>query len=724
MVRRPSGDVIIQDSRGTRVWRRGDWRTRILRLMAVFVALYAPIQLASSMSHGFSWGHIAPPAAVFVAALGVILINDISDRTRAFLLSIPMMATGILGVYYVGASPVAVLVFAQVTVVVGLVLGPRAGGVALLATAVAFGVVGALGKAKIDDATWLYMAATYAVATGVLLAAVSLAARRGEQAYHDVRQTLAQAERLRGEREEARAHLAAADERLQLTLEAASVVPWSMPAASRRIEFGASRGTLQEQAFASPPQSLEEMLSRVPEAERGRVRDAFEDVLTRRAPELKIEHTLLADDGTPRWYDVRGRLARLDDRDVLVGISVDATVRRNEDARRADAQARLLRLSTSDTFARGDLAAAMREITEVGLALLDVARCGVWLHGADGKSLECVDLYSKSGHAGGPRLDADAHPRYFAALSAQRTLTAHDATTDERTRELLEYLTAQDVSSMLDAAIHVRGRLVGVLCHEHVGWPARRWSVDDELAAASLADFASRAVEASERAHAERRLQVAYAQLGQITRRMESVREEERRTIARELHDELGQNLTAVKLHVALAAQEGGGARLGEITGIVDRALHTTRELSRAMRPPLLDEVGLVPALQAFLDEQARYSEVEFGLEAQLGSRPSTEIETAAFRVVQEAVTNVLRHAKARHVRVKVAGNKRLTLSITDDGAGFDVERALERAAAGGHLGVVGMRERVRALGGHFGVRSTLGTGTEVRVELPIAGGA
>jgi len=230
--------------------------------------------------------------------------------------------------------------------------------------------------------------------------------------------------------------------------------------------------------------------------------------------------------------------------------------------------------------------------------------------------------------------------------------------------------------------------------------------------------------EAEARAH-ERSIKHAYVQLGQLTRRLEAAKEDERRHIARELHDELGQALTAVKLNLQLLAQGRGTAadRLRESTEMVDRSIQAVRELSRGMRPPLLDEIGLVPALQAFLDEQARRSGIAFELKAPpADGRGPPEIEIAAFRIVQEAVTNVVRHAEARRVSVRVGRSDRaLDIAVRDDGRGFDVDGALAR---GGHLGLVGMRERASALGGTFALRSAAGEGTEVRVRLPAGGAA
>ena len=149
------------------------------------------------------------------------------------------------------------------------------------------------------------------------------------------------------------------------------------------------------------------------------------------------------------------------------------------------------------------------------------------------------------------------------------------------------------------------------------------------------------------------------------------------------------------------------------------------RRISLDLRPPLLDEVGLVAALRAYLQSQAAVSGLEIELHA--GEPPDEpplrlppDHEIACFRVVQEAVTNVLRHAGARRIDVHVAWSaNRVSLSIRDDGRGFDPV-TLDDAATRGHLGVPGMRERIRARGGQLRLISTPGEGTTVDVELDV----
>jgi signal transduction histidine kinase len=238
----------------------------------------------------------------------------------------------------------------------------------------------------------------------------------------------------------------------------------------------------------------------------------------------------------------------------------------------------------------------------------------------------------------------------------------------------------------------------------------------------TVIDFVIRHVEANARA-----VRIAYERLSQLHRQLEATKEEERRFLSRELHDELGQTLTALKLRLQLGQQ---GSELQAVhdprmepVALVDELLSRVRRISVDLRPPLLDEVGLVSALRVYLDGQAAVSGLEIALRADEPNHgaavrlpPDTEI--ACFRVVQESITNALRHASARRVEVCfVHSGSRVALSIRDDGRGFD-PAMLDEAAAHGHLGIVGMRERVRARGGRFKLTSTPGAGTAIDVEL------
>jgi signal transduction histidine kinase len=239
----------------------------------------------------------------------------------------------------------------------------------------------------------------------------------------------------------------------------------------------------------------------------------------------------------------------------------------------------------------------------------------------------------------------------------------------------------------------------------------------------SVVEFVLRNVEANARAAHEalKLLRAAYDKL-------ETTKEDERRFLSHELHDELGQTLTALKLTLQVSARtepssgaRGGADPLAQPLGLVDDLIARVRRISLDLRPPLLDEVGLVSALRPYLQSQAAVSGLAielFATEPEFRLPPEHEI--ACFRVVQESITNVLRHAAARRIAVHVNRSAtRVSLMIHDDGRGFD-PATLDDAAARGHLGVLGMRERIRARGGQFRLTSTPGGGTSIHVELDL----
>ncbi len=214
-----------------------------------------------------------------------------------------------------------------------------------------------------------------------------------------------------------------------------------------------------------------------------------------------------------------------------------------------------------------------------------------------------------------------------------------------------------------------------------------------------------------------------------LSHQLLEAQENERRTLARELHDEIGQALTALKLNLQTVQRMGeypaSMSYIEETIAIVDHSLQQVRDLSLALRPSVLDDLGLVAALRWYVDRQARLAGFDARFTAPTApTRLLPDIETVCFRVAQEALTNITRHAQAHTVRVTLTQNtNRLCLSIRDDGVGFDVRAAHERAAHGESLGLSGMRERVLFAGGHIDIRSAHGQGTEVRVQFPLTPG-
>jgi PAS domain S-box-containing protein len=225
------------------------------------------------------------------------------------------------------------------------------------------------------------------------------------------------------------------------------------------------------------------------------------------------------------------------------------------------------------------------------------------------------------------------------------------------------------------------------------------------------------------------RLRLAESGLRNLPRLLLAAQEEERRRVARELHDEIGQVLTAVKLNLQSLQRLPGaslGGQLAECVSSVDRGLSDVRNLAFALRPSILDDLGLAAALRWFVDREARAASIEGRLviEPELPRLPS-ELEVGCFRVVQEAVTNVLRHSGARSFSVDVRRHDdHLQVSVGDDGKGFDTQAAQDPTRQGEAMGLLGMKERVSLLGGRLAIASTPGSGSEVRALFPLAAAA
>ncbi|MCP6759384.1 MAG: PAS domain S-box protein [Fischerella sp. CENA71] len=181
----------------------------------------------------------------------------------------------------------------------------------------------------------------------------------------------------------------------------------------------------------------------------------------------------------------------------------------------------LVQLAKSKSLQQGNLKAALREITEAAAQTIEVERVSVWLYNIDHSKVECIDLYDTITqlHSSGMSLLKANFPAYFQALEEQRSIAAHDACNDNRTQELSEtYLSAFGIASLLNAPIWLGGRLVGVVCHEHIG-RIRQWTLEEENFAGSIADFVTLAIEASERKAVQEALQQSEAEFRAIFER-------------------------------------------------------------------------------------------------------------------------------------------------------------------------------------------------------------
>ena len=266
------------------------------------------------------------------------------------------------------------------------------------------------------------------------------------------------------------------------------------------------------------------------------------------------------------------------------------------------------------------------------------------------------------------------------------------------------------VTSALYLPLTVRGTPIGVVAvHDKLGQDPRFDEADVRLAE-SLVARASIAVDLSQRVSRD------------ALRRVVEAQELERARLARELHDETGQALTSILLGLRhlddVAASDEAREATAAIRELVASTLQDVRRLAVELRPSALDDFGLVAALERLaVNVSERSPDLAVDIEAQLGGmRPPPEAETALYRIVQEALTNVVKHAEARRASITlVRKGESAVVVVEDDGRGFEPE-----AVRDGALGFVGMRERVELVGGRLAVESSPGAGTTLVAEVPV----
>jgi signal transduction histidine kinase len=222
-----------------------------------------------------------------------------------------------------------------------------------------------------------------------------------------------------------------------------------------------------------------------------------------------------------------------------------------------------------------------------------------------------------------------------------------------------------------------------------------------------------------------RRLHARTVELAHLSARMVEQHEEERRRLSRELHDETAQVFSAVKMELGVlreGAPEATADRLAHVLAMVDTGIRGIRSVVHSLRPSLLDDLGLLPALRSLTTEFAQRSGLVVELEAPaaLGAL-SKDAELALFRALQEALANVARHAEASAVRIRISeAGRTLELTVQDDGRGLPSGVTPGTIERPGHMGIAGMRERIGALGGTVTVEARPGAGVLLRVRLPL----
>jgi PAS domain S-box-containing protein len=299
----------------------------------------------------------------------------------------------------------------------------------------------------------------------------------------------------------------------------------------------------------------------------------------------------------------------------------------------------------------------------------------------------------------------------------------------------IDRLIGQRVWALLDAASHaplraelertLGGQTIGAIVGGRLTWPDGQ-PREIEIALAALPDHGQRTVQmvvsdVTERRREAEGLRHSQRALRELSASVVESREEERRRIARELHDELGQRLTALKIDLTnLAAQarlDSGDARVAGMQAMLDDTLASVRRIASDLRPLMLDDLGLTAAIGWLARDASQRMGIPVHTRLPV-AEPAADprVATALYRMVQEALTNVARHAQAKSVEVELREQDgQLTLMVNDDGVGLD-QRALQRA---GSYGLLGLRERAHMLGGQIEIAARPGGGTRMTVHVP-----
>jgi PAS domain S-box-containing protein len=428
--------------------------------------------------------------------------------------------------------------------------------------------------------------------------------------------------------------------------------------------------------------TYEDWLSRVHPDDRARVLSVLEESLTH-SDRMEGEYRIVRENGEVRLVHTIGQIVREEGRPVRVfGASRDVTEKRSAEAVLKESEVRFRQIfeNVEDVF-------WMRDLSSHRMLYISPAYERIW-----GLSTQSLQENPASWREA-------VHPE---------------------DRPQVERILAND-----------RER------HDHIYRIARpdgsiRWIRDRAFpirnAEGRVVRLAGVATDITETKVAQMKLQEKTEQLHRLSQRLLEVQEAERRHLARELHDEVGQALTAAKISLQLAQQAAADAQLAtdlsKSVDALDELLRQVRRMSLDLRPPMLDDFGLLPALRWFLEQTMKRSGLEVRLVAPAKlERLDPSLETACYRVVQEAITNVVKHAAAAHVDVELTQGDELNVTITDDGRGFEVGGAEEKARHGAAAGLAGMLERVGLLQGLLWIDSTPGKGTAVRACFPLKGG-
>lgn len=384
-------------------------------------------------------------------------------------------------------------------------------------------------------------------------------------------------------------------------------------------------------------------------------------------------------------------------------------------------QLELLHVASRTISSTLDLDHVLSTVLEETRRLLGIAGASVWLVDAEKGEMVCRQATGPGSRlVKGWRLPRGEGLVGWVAGHGE-SLIVPDTRADERHFKGVDRRTRITMRSIASVPLRVKRGVIGVL--QATDTHPDRFEASDLLL---LEPLASSAAVAIDNAQLHEQVRATGERLQGLSRQLVEAQENERRRIARELHDEIGQALTTVIINLQAVQRSLDAPSLAPyVEDSITTARHTleqVRDLSLDLRPSLLDDLGLVPALRWYSDRQSRRAglSVQFQSESLEADLP-VDVRITCFRIVQEALTNVVRHAQAQHVVVGLRQREReLELTVRDDGLGFDVDQALERASHGASLGLLGMQERALFAGGQMHIQSAPGHGTEIRLSIPL----
>jgi PAS domain S-box-containing protein len=515
------------------------------------------------------------------------------------------------------------------------------------------------------------------------------------------------------------------EERLALAVESAGLGIWDRDLLHDRIRWSPR----QEELLGFAPGEFDGTYERLIERVHPEDREGRERAITLALDNHEIyqhEFRFVLPDGSIRWIACHGRFAYDDSgRAVrLAGVAQDITERKQAEDTLRNSASRLAHLREIEAAILS--ARSPREIAEAtldhliklipcrmgGIALFDFARGQI-------NPIATIGILGEWAPSWGqlPSFGEDS-PRVVAARY-DSVVVVDDAAAGRSEFPPIEALRDRGLRSYAYIPLRNRGELLGFLL---MGSDRPSAYTPDHLEVAR--EVANPLAIAIHQALLFDELRAARERAEALARQVIRAGEDERRRIARELHDEIGQALTALKINIqTVAGVNDPSLRLEDSLAIVDQALRQVRGMALDLRPSLLDDLGMVAALEWYIRRHAERT----GLAGRFVADPEDirahpEIETTCFRIAQEALTNVARHARASRFSVELLQHSGgLQLVVRDDGIGFDPEPTFRAASRGASMGLAGMRERAELVGGRIAFVSGPGQGTEVQVEFPNA---